>query len=231
MTVFVGCPEGCRYHTASAVYDLVWYISHPPAQSVYSLISFPFWPRRCSPYWNPSTITLLSTCILNPRRPMHHRASTNFPIGYNHLRSVESGMLAIPECSIETFGPRAFAVSSPSSWNNLPLELFWSNGLLARFKKELKTALFTRMLARQKWSSSHSIILFYFSCTLLCFLLWLTLLLPTYHSRQWKSRRIYASLVAKGLIVYLFSLVCLPPCSGTFLEETLIFVIIIISVF
>ena len=23
MTMFVGCPEGCRYHTASAVYDLV----------------------------------------------------------------------------------------------------------------------------------------------------------------------------------------------------------------
>ena len=23
MTVFVGCPEGCRYNTASAVYDLV----------------------------------------------------------------------------------------------------------------------------------------------------------------------------------------------------------------
>ena len=23
MTVIVGCPEGCRYHTASAVYDLV----------------------------------------------------------------------------------------------------------------------------------------------------------------------------------------------------------------
>ena len=26
MTVFVGCPEGCRYHTASAVYDLVLFI-------------------------------------------------------------------------------------------------------------------------------------------------------------------------------------------------------------
>ena len=25
MTVFVGCPEGCRYNTASAVYDLVQY--------------------------------------------------------------------------------------------------------------------------------------------------------------------------------------------------------------
>ena len=23
MTVFVGCPEGCRFHTALAVYDLV----------------------------------------------------------------------------------------------------------------------------------------------------------------------------------------------------------------
>ena len=26
MTVFVGCPEGCRYNTASAVYDLVFFI-------------------------------------------------------------------------------------------------------------------------------------------------------------------------------------------------------------
>ena len=26
MTVFVGCPEGCRFHTALAVYDLVLYI-------------------------------------------------------------------------------------------------------------------------------------------------------------------------------------------------------------
>ena len=28
MTVFVGCPEGCRYHTASAVYDLVLYLKN-----------------------------------------------------------------------------------------------------------------------------------------------------------------------------------------------------------
>ena len=28
MTMFVGCPEGCRYHTASAVYDLVMYELH-----------------------------------------------------------------------------------------------------------------------------------------------------------------------------------------------------------
>ena len=26
MTVFVGCPEGCRFHTALAVYDLVFFL-------------------------------------------------------------------------------------------------------------------------------------------------------------------------------------------------------------
>ena len=38
MTVFVGCPEGCRYHTASAVYDLVFcYVPHiqfRPSQAI-----------------------------------------------------------------------------------------------------------------------------------------------------------------------------------------------------
>ena len=28
ITVFVGCPEGCRFHTASAVYDLVYFFIH-----------------------------------------------------------------------------------------------------------------------------------------------------------------------------------------------------------
>ena len=30
MTVFVGFPEGCRYHTASAVYDLVLFYYRQP---------------------------------------------------------------------------------------------------------------------------------------------------------------------------------------------------------
>ena len=34
MTVFVGCPEGCRYHTASAVYNLV------------IIMNFECWPIR-----------------------------------------------------------------------------------------------------------------------------------------------------------------------------------------
>ena len=32
MTMFVGCPEGCRYNTASAVYDLVPSLSRPHEQ-------------------------------------------------------------------------------------------------------------------------------------------------------------------------------------------------------
>ena len=33
MTVFVGCPEGCRYNTASAVYDLVFMYTFPTMHS------------------------------------------------------------------------------------------------------------------------------------------------------------------------------------------------------
>ena len=35
MTVFVGCPEGCRYHTASAVYDLVSRLDSQALESDY----------------------------------------------------------------------------------------------------------------------------------------------------------------------------------------------------
>ena len=40
MTVFVGCPEGCRYHTASAVYDLVLFygLIHKPGFPVFRCI-------------------------------------------------------------------------------------------------------------------------------------------------------------------------------------------------
>ena len=58
---------------------------------------------------------------------------------------------------------------------SIPVELHCCNSSLASFKKELKTVLFTRMLARQQWymiyilysSSSHSILFLMYS------LLWL----------------------------------------------------------
>ena len=39
-------------------------------------------------------------------------------VGRAHLRSAASGMLVVPASSTKTIGPRAFAVSGPSSWNS-----------------------------------------------------------------------------------------------------------------
>ena len=39
MTVFVGCPEGCRYHTASAVYDLVLLIKNEKERYTTTIIN------------------------------------------------------------------------------------------------------------------------------------------------------------------------------------------------
>ena len=47
MTVFVGCPEGCRYHTASAVYDLVLFTIHE-SRKTNNNIRYSFYLRRCS---------------------------------------------------------------------------------------------------------------------------------------------------------------------------------------
>ena len=87
---------------------------------------------------------------LAPRYLARHCTLVSSVVGRAHLRSAASGMLVVPACSTKTIGPRAFAVSGPNSWNNLPVELRCSNISLASFKKELKTVLFTRMLARQQ---------------------------------------------------------------------------------
>ena len=49
MTVFVGCPEGCRYNTASAVYDLVSYnVSRWRKRRYRGVLSFKTEPVGCS---------------------------------------------------------------------------------------------------------------------------------------------------------------------------------------
>ena len=88
---------------------------------------------------------------LAPRYLARHCTLVSSVAGRSHLRSAASGMLVVPACSTKTIGPRAFAVSGPCSWNNLPVEMRSSNNSLASFKKELKTVLFIRMLARQQW--------------------------------------------------------------------------------
>ena len=92
-----------------------------------------------------------------PRYLARHCTQVSSVAGRAQLRSAASGMLVAPAGSTKAIGPRAFAVSGPCSWNNLPVELRCSNSSLASFKKELKTNLFARMLARQ---SSYIIIHF-----------------------------------------------------------------------
>jgi hypothetical protein len=62
--------------------------------------------------------------------------------GRSHLRSAAAGLLVIPSTKTITIGNRAFAVSCPSAWNNLPSELRDDSLSLAVFRKKLKTHLF-----------------------------------------------------------------------------------------
>jgi hypothetical protein len=70
--------------------------------------------------------------------------------GRSHLRSASSGDLLVPACKTITIGPRAFAVSCPVAWNNLPVELRSCAIVdsLSVFRKKLKTTMFKQMLNR-----------------------------------------------------------------------------------
>ena len=67
--------------------------------------------------------------------------------GRSHLRSASSDEHLVPSCRTKTFGPSAFAVSCPTTWNNLPVELTDPANVdsVAVFKKRLKTHFFLRM--------------------------------------------------------------------------------------
>ena len=57
------------------------------------------------------------------------------------LRSSDENLLAIPQSRTKTYGDRAFSVTAPTLWNELPEELRFINSL-SLFKKHLKTHLF-----------------------------------------------------------------------------------------
>ena len=64
--------------------------------------------------------------------------------GRSSLRSAATGQLLVPRTKTVTVGPRAFAVCSPTAWNNLPVDLCdpIDNLSLSCFRKKLKTYLF-----------------------------------------------------------------------------------------
>ena len=57
---------------------------------------------------------------LAPRYLVEHCIPVATIPGRSKLRSAAAGELCIPRCLTATLGPRAFAVSGPSSWNSLP---------------------------------------------------------------------------------------------------------------
>ena len=63
-------------------------------------------------------------------------------IGCTHLPSAATGMLFVPRSQTSTIGPRAFAISSPSAWNSLPVDLCDPGLSLMTFRRRLETYLF-----------------------------------------------------------------------------------------
>ena len=62
--------------------------------------------------------------------------------GRSHLRSAASGLLSVPRANTSTIGPRAFAISSRTAWNCLPVDLRDPGHSLLTFRRKLKTHLF-----------------------------------------------------------------------------------------
>ena len=61
------------------------------------------------------------------------------------MRSNNACVLKVPKFKHDTFGKRAFAVSGPLAWNDLPKEIRLCNEI-EKFKQALKTHLFTKFV-------------------------------------------------------------------------------------
>ena len=59
------------------------------------------------------------------------------------LRSSSLKMLLVPRTKLKTFGDRAFSISGPKLWNDLPLDIRTSESI-GTFKSRLKTHFFTQ---------------------------------------------------------------------------------------
>ena len=63
-------------------------------------------------------------------------------VGRSHHRSAVTGTVFVPRSRTSTIGPRAFAVSAPSAWNSLPVDLRDPGLSFLTFRRRLKTYLF-----------------------------------------------------------------------------------------
>jgi len=92
----------------------------------------------CSRHLTPSYLSLMCTPLSTDITRRHLYA----------VRSAARGDLIVPLTKTVRYGPRSFAVSGPSSWDNLPSSLKSTSLTPSLFCRELKTAMFHLAYAR-----------------------------------------------------------------------------------
>ena len=73
-----------------------------------------------------------------------YRAITEQLRNRQHLRSASRHFVTVPRFRRTTFGRRSFSVGGPMAWNALPDNLRDPSHSSSSFRRDLKTALFTR---------------------------------------------------------------------------------------
>ena len=93
------------------------------------------------------TCALVHKCLhgLAPSYLIDMIRSVSKEPGRRHLRSAAHGDLVVPASLTKTLGPRAFAISGPDSWNNIPVALRDTALSFHEFCVELKTELYRQI--------------------------------------------------------------------------------------
>jgi hypothetical protein len=93
------------------------------------------------------TCALVHKCLhgLAPSYLIDMIGSVSKEPGRRHLRSAARGDLVVPASRTRTFGPRAFAISGPDSWNNIPVALRDTALSFHEFCVKLKTELYRQI--------------------------------------------------------------------------------------
>lgn len=98
----------------------------------------------------PSRISFKLCCLAH--RCLHNQSppylsQSCLPVsscsGRSQLRSAAAGALVVLRTNTVTIGPRAFAISCPTVWNTLPVDLHDDNLSFYAFRRKLKTFLYT----------------------------------------------------------------------------------------
>ena len=130
----VSCPVGCRS------FDLLLPRTSSVENEIRTVLHWLDVPARVT-----FKLCLLAHRCLHGSAPpylIRYFTPVSSIVGRSHLRSAVTGAVFVPGSRTSTIGPRAFAISSPSAWNSLPVDLHVPGLSLLTFRRRLKTYLF-----------------------------------------------------------------------------------------